>query len=146
MKIRLAGAGILGALGAIAVLAATGLGEGSSRGPDVTKTSVSAHRVSVPSAAAAQGMAPKRRHRTRLIYKETAPKTVPDGTTTTHDVVVGRCPRHSGAINGYYLPDAFGVNLQGAAVRPNLRRWEFLLDNQSTTDREVIFGIVCLKP
>jgi hypothetical protein len=145
MKIRLAGAGVLGALGTIAVLAATGFGEGSSRGPDVTSMKVTAHGVSAPSAGAATSAAAKRARGTRVIYRETAPKTLTDG---THDVVVGTCPRRSGAIDGYYLPDDFGVNMQGTAVRPNLRKWELVLDNQATppADRQVIFGIICLKP
>src|SRR5919197_3310964 len=146
MKIRLAGAGVLAALGTIGVLAATGFGDRSARGPDVASVKVTTHRVSGPSGAAAKSLAPKRRRGTRLIYRETSPQTVPGTGTTTQDVVVGTCPRRSGVVNGYFLPDAFGVNLQGTAVRPNLRRWELVLDNQSGSDKKVIFGVVCVKP
>ena len=144
MKIRLAGAGVLAALGTIGVLAATGFGDQSSRGPDVASVRVTTHRVSGPASRAAKSLAPKRTRGTRLIYRETSPKTVP--ASGTQDVVVGTCPRRSGVVNGYYLPDAFGVNLQGTAVRPNLRRWELVLENTTLADKQVIFGIVCVKP
>lgn len=49
-------------------------------------------------------------------------------------------------MDGYYLPDDFGVSLQGTAVRPNLRKWEFVLDNTTGANRRAIFGIICVKP
>jgi hypothetical protein len=107
MKPRLAGLALLAAFAVAAAATATGFGDGSSRGPDAIPSRVSAHRVTAPSNGAK--IAAARRHRTRLIYKETAPTTLETG---THEVSIGRCPRRSASINGYYLPDDFGVNLE----------------------------------
>jgi hypothetical protein len=141
MKPRLAGLAILAAFAGVAAAAATGLGEGSSRGPDATPQRVTAHRVTAPSGGAK--IAAARRHRTSLIYKETAPTTLETG---THEVSIGRCPRLSASINGYYLPDTFGVNLQATGPNPRARRWILGLDNTSTEARQTVFGIICLKP
>jgi hypothetical protein len=141
MKPRLAGLAVLAASAGIAAAAATGLGEESRRGPDATPQRINAHRVAAPSGGAKTAAA--RRHQTRLVYKETAPAMLPTG---THEVSIGRCPRHSRSINGYFLPDAFGVNLEATGPNPRARRWILGLDNESEAARQTIFGIICLKP
>ena len=143
MNIRLAGMAILAALGGIAVLATTGFGDGSGRGPDATPLNVTAHRVSGPGGGMAKGVATSAVHRTKLIYKETPPR--PLG-IEGHAIRVGKCPRRSTAINGYYLADEFGVSSEGTAPTPYLRKWDLNLFNGSGAQRQVIFGIVCLKP
>jgi hypothetical protein len=49
-------------------------------------------------------------------------------------------------INGYYLADDFGVTSEGAAPTPNLRKWELVMFNGSGAQRQVIFGVICVKP
>ena len=143
MNIRLAGMAILATLGGIAVLATTGFGDGSGRGPDASPLNVTAHPVSAPSGGVAKGVAASRVHRAKLIYKETSPRPLDvDG----HVVRVGKCPLRSGVVNGYYLADDFGVTSEGSGPTPSLRRWELDLFNSSGDQRQVIFGIVCVKP
>jgi hypothetical protein len=143
MNIRLAGMAILATLGVIAVLATTGFGDGSGRGPDAAPLNLTAHRVSAPSGGVAKGVAARGVHRAKLIYKETPPKPLGLG---GHVVKVGQCPRRSAVVNGYYLPDDFGVISEGNGPTPNVRKWEFDLFNGSTGGRQVIFGVICVKP
>ena len=145
MRIRLAGLVALAAFAGIAVYAATGFGEESSRGPQgMNHVSVATHRVAAPSFGAAK-MVPKARHRrgTALIYKETNRKTLDPGDA---DYTIGKCPKHSGAVNGYYVPLVGGAFMEGtfpARTNPP-RKWHLVIRNTGSVT--AVFGIVCVKP
>jgi hypothetical protein len=141
VQLRMAGIAVLAALGGGAAVAAVGFGDGSSRGPDATPTSITAHRVSAPSSLA-KGVTAKSAS-TKLIYKETPPRTVTN-TPMQKRYTVGKCPRGSGAINGYYLADNFDMASVGGGPTPSARKWE--LDVVVQTSGQAIFGVICLRP
>ena len=145
MRIRLAGLAAVLALAGVAVYAATGFGEGSSRGPQgMNHVSVATHRVAAPRSGATKLTAKARhRHRTALIYKETNRVTLDPGDA---DYTIGKCPRRSGAVNGYYVPLVGGAFLEGtfpARTNPP-RKWHLVIRNTGSVT--AIFGIVCVKP
>ena len=144
MRLRLAGLGALIALAGVAVYAATGFGSGTGREgpPDATPISVKTHRVNAPSSAAAKALTAKaRRHRTKVIFKETGSKPV---TFNDAEVTIGACPKGSAAVNGYYIPDQSQVFLEGMFPSRNVRKWK--LDLHGAAPYHAVLGIVCVKP
>jgi hypothetical protein len=130
------------AVAGLGTFVATGIG-GSDGGlrdaPDATK--LDAHRVAAPGGAAGKAVA--HASAVKVIYKET--NVVPvDGPQL---VTVGKCPRQSGVVNGYYGRETggpFGIDTEGGAPSGNLRKWIFVLGDSPATD--AFFGLVCVKP
>lgn len=131
------------AVAALGTFVATGVGGGSGGGFDdaaADATRLDAHRVAAPGAA---GKVTADASAVKVIYKETAPEPV-DGPQL---VSVGKCPRGSGVVNGYYgrtQGGEFGIDTEGGAPTPNVRKWVFVLGDSPAT--QAFFGIVCVKP
>jgi len=130
------------------VFTAASVGDQSSTRRSVSPTGrehirVAAHRVSSPSkAAVAPAAVGSARGFRKLIYKESRVFAVPD-----EGVGVSlKCPRHSGAIGGYF-GSAGGVVLDFSAVAAHgTRRWDFGLFNvPKTGDVNAFVGVICLK-
>jgi hypothetical protein len=146
MRKLLTGAGVL--LAGVGVFAAVSIGDQSSTRRSVSPTGrehirVAAHRVSSPSKAALAPAAAGRGSGFRkLVYKESRVFAVPD-----EGVGVSlKCPRHSGAIDGYF-GSAGGVVLDFSAIAAHgIRRWDFGLFNvPQTGDVNAFVGVICLK-
>ena len=154
---RKTGWGMVAALASVAVVAGAGsvLAGESNQGPrQVSEPSelrkVTAERVSAASAARAMATpAAKRATRERkpeLVYLETPPQTLVPGPTGFR---VGKCPKRSSAINGYYYmagtQAGFGLDNQGDSPIKGLRQWAFYLDGGTAGATNVTFGLICLK-
>ena len=122
---------------------AMGLGSAStSKSRSSHRSTISEHRVSAPSGQAATPTAKRRLDRAKLIYLESNDFRLKSGTT---DGSIGRCPRHSKAINGYFGSSGDEVVAIENTVEGSLRRWGTFLHNFGP-DARVFVGTVCLKP
>jgi len=136
-KIALVGAVVTALLGASV---AVGLRSSS---PSTIKSShrstITEHRVSSPSGKVSAEAA--KRAGQKLIYLETNDFRLRSGKT---DGAIGKCPRHSKAINGYFGSSGDEVVAIEDTVESSLRRWGVFLHNFGP-DSRVFVGTVCLK-
>jgi hypothetical protein len=103
------------------------------------RTTIREHRVSSPSGKVSAPRA--KRDRQKLIYVESNDFKLRSGKT---DGGIGRCPRHSKAINGYFGSSGDEVVAIENTVENSLRRWGTFLHNFGP-DSRVFVGTVCLK-
>ena len=115
----------------------------------------------VPPEAAARAGVPTRGGKAgKFVYKQTKqPQTVPPGVSALE---VGRCPRNSKVIGGYYwyklpegakLPDTLVTDVGGSPL--GTRKWVFYRSVPQPTPRgtgadpgsveNVVYGIICAK-
>jgi hypothetical protein len=124
------------------------LGSGSTAAIKASAVSgtVRMHRVDTPSTKLAAIGTERRRHRTKVIYLESAPFTLSGAES---DGGTAKCPRRSKAINGYFGEDSNTVFPIYNALGSSLRKWTIAVRNgfnPTTPDASVFIGTVCLKP
>jgi hypothetical protein len=103
------------------------------------RSTIREHRVSSPSGKVSGSNA--KRGRQKLIYLESNDFKLRSGKT---DGSIGKCPRHSKAINGYFGSSGDEVAAIENTVENSLRRWGTFLHNFGS-DSRVFVGTVCLK-